>query len=99
MKTFSYQTDSGLVAPQAVADVDQLVINRSAGTFFLKFLIWASIQAKRDGRPPIGEISMQLSGDEAQALKAQQAQLYGSLESAAFAVAANLFPNDATDVV
>ena len=97
MKTFSYQTESGLVAPQAVADVDQLVINRSAGTFFLKFMIWANMEAKQDARPPIGEIVMQLSGDEAQALKTQQGQLYGALERAAFAVAANLFPSDATD--
>ena len=97
MKTFSYQTESGLVAPQAVADVDQLVINRSAGTFFLKFLIWASIQAKQDARPHIGEIVMQLSGDEAQELKSQQGKLYAALECAAFGVAAKLFPDDAKD--
>ena len=97
MKTFSYQTESGLVAPQAVADVDQLVINRRAGTFFLKFLIWANIDAQQDARPPIGEIVMQLSGDEAQALKEQQCQLYGALERAAFAIAEKLFPDDAKD--
>ena len=98
MKTFSYTTESGLVVPAAVSDIDQLVINRSAGSFFLKFLIWANLDAKESGRPPIGEINMQLAGDEAQALKTNQAGLYGALEKAAFMVAANLFPVDAKDV-
>ena len=98
MKTFSFTTDSGLVAPEAVADMDQLVINKRAGTFFLKFDVWASAETMAEGKPPIGELKMQLAGDQAQALKQAQAKLYGELAKAAFVVAGHLFPEDAKDV-
>jgi hypothetical protein len=98
MKTFSYTTESGLVAPAAVADIDQLVINKRAGTFFLKFDVWASTETMGDGKPPIGELKMQLSGEDAKSLKEAQAKLYGELSKAAFVVAGHLFPEDAKDV-
>jgi len=98
MKTFSYTTESGLVAPNAVADFDQLVINRSEGTFFLRFLVWASAETKTASKPPIGELKMSLSGEQAQALKQSQVGLYGALENAAFAAASSLFPEGAQNV-